>query len=602
VVNGRPVGRRLVIGRGCAILVALCTGCRTGRDASAPPETVFTHQPATWFEDGWSYYDVAPDGSAYVLGARFGRTLFDAATGQPDPDRLLGGLDGVQGAFFAPDGGLWRLTEEGWLVEGAAGLEPVPVPADASPRPSPDGSRVAYFRGTAGSGPTLFVGPLASPTTHELGGRVTGIAWSPDGSALFASTFREDGVSEVYRVDGDGGAAALVRSELDGLARFNKMAVSPDGASLYLALVGPEAPDAEARHTPRAGRDTDIYRMDVESGELKAVVTGPGDDFAPRIVGGDFYWTHNEYRDVVAIVPIFGGAAREIVGDAQIPSWSPDGGRIAFTVGGWMIADWALNMDAWAVDVDDVGDRRGEPYPLVTGYHEDFTPAWSPDGRWMAYHSHRSARPVSHYFAEGGTDDIWLLEDGAPMSEEIRLTDFGWEVGMADWNRTGTRLFFDSWERGGPTGVSHPWIATIDPATGRAVSIERLPLPDGFGGTVLAAWSPVTDELAVVERVEGVRHAMWLMRPDGSRARRLFGFEASTYGGVDWTPDGRTLVYGALADARMQLFAYSIEDGAPTQLTEGIDDIVHPQVSANGEWIAASKLRHVKELRRMPLR
>jgi Tol biopolymer transport system component len=112
----------------------------------------------------------------------------------------------------------------------------------------------------------------------------------------------------------------------------------------------------------------------------------------------------------------------------------------------------------------------------------------------------------------------------------------------------------------------------------------------------------VADELAVVERVEGVRHAMWLMRPDGSRARRLFGFEASTYGGVDWTPDGRTLVYGALADARMQLFAYSIEDGAPTQLTEGIDDIVHPQVSANGEWIAASKLRHVKELRRMPLR
>lgn len=571
---------------------------------AAPPtaETVFAHQPATWFEDGWSFYDVAPGGGAYLFGARFGRALFDVATGQADPNRLLAGLERVEDAFFAPDGRLWRRTPQGWMVEGPGGLERSALPSNAAPRISPDGSRVAYFLGTAGFGSTLFLGAPDAPREHDLGGLVTGIAWLPDGSAVLASTFRDDGIAELHRVDAEGGEATLVRSGLDGLARYNTMAVSPDGEHVYLALAGPEAPDPDARHRPRAGRDTDIYRLDVDGTGLTRVVTDEGDDFAPRLVGDHLYWTHNEYRDVVAIVPILGGEPREIVGDAQIPSWSPDGGRIAFTVGGWMIADWALNMDAWVVDVDDVGDRRSDPRPLIRGYHEDFTPAWSPDGRWLAYHSHRSERPVSHYFAEGATDDIWLLRDGALMNEEIRLTDFGWEVGMADWDRTGTRLVFDSWERGGPAGVSQPWIATIDPASGRAVSIERLELPEGFGGTVLAAWSPVADELAVIER-RGVReHAMWLVRADGSPARRLFDFEASTYGGVDWTPEGGTLVYGALADGRMQLFAWAVETAESTQLTRGMDDVIHPQVSPDGEWIAASKLRHVKELRRIPVR
>jgi len=579
-----------------ALLAIALSGCTEGSDEPRPgPETVFSLQPSTWFEDGWSSYDVAPDGSAYLFGARFGRIRYDATTGQPDPEVL-------PDAFFGSDGRLWRRGVDAWVVTGADGSEDVPVPRDALPRFSRDRSRVAYFRGTAGSGPTVLVGTVDAPVEHDLGGRVTGLVWMPEGDAVVVSTFREDGVVELHRVDADGEEATLLRSGLDGLARFNTMAVSPGGGSVYLALVGPDPPDPEVRHRPRAGRDTDIYRIDLTSGDLEPVVTEPGDDFAPRIVGENLYWTHNEYRDAVAIVPVAGGDPREIVSEAQIPYWSADGSRIAFTVGGWMIADWALNMDAWVVDVDDVGDRLSDPRPLVTGYHEDFTPAWSPDGRWLAYHSHRSEGPVSHYFAAGGTDDIWLLRDGAPMSREIRLTDFGWEVGMADWDRTGTRLFFDSWERGGPAGVSQPWIATIDPETGQAISLDRLRVPTDFGGTVLAAWSPVADELAVVERIEGSRHALWLMRPDGSRARRLFEYEASTYGGVDWTPDGSTLVYGALSGHRMQLFAYSVETGVTNQLTRATDDIIHPQVSPDGQWVAASKLRHVKELRRRPAR
>lgn len=561
------------LGLVCSISLTTCGG----EPAVVPQETVFTLQPATWFEDGWSFFEVSADGGSALFGARFGRRLFDLSAGEERTGELLGDLE--------------------WVADAtASGL-----PADATSRFSPDATRVAYYRGTAGSGPSLFVGTVDEATEHDLGGRVTGIAWAPDGEAVYATIFREDGASALFRLGGDGGAPELVRDDLDGLARFNRIAVSPDGVYLYMALAGVGPPDPEARHRPDADRDTDIYRLDLSSGDLERVVTTPGDDLAPQTVDAHLYWTHNEYRDVVTVVPVEGGDLRDIVGDAQIPYWSADGRQIAFTVGGWRVADWALNMDAWVIDVDDVGDRRSEPRPLIVGYHEDFTPAWSPDGRWLAFHSHRSSRPVSHYFAEGGTDDIYLRRPDALMQDEIRLMDFGWEVGMADWDRTGSRLFFDSWERGGPAGVSHPWIATIDTDTGHARSIDRLPLPRGFGGTVLAAWSPVADELAVVERIEGDRHAIWVMAPTGSNARRLFEYQASTYGGVDWTPDGARLIYGGLADGRMQLFSYDITARQSVQLTTGSDDIVHPQVSPDGRWIAASRLRHVKELRRMQI-
>src|SRR5438034_603542 len=139
---------------------------------------------------------------------------------------------------------------------------------------------------------------------------------------------------------------------------------------------------------------------------------------------------------------------------AEVPSWRPDGRQIGFVYGDWRWVDWAIDLDGGAVDVDTGGRPVGPLYPLITGYHEDFQPVWSPRGRWVAYHSHRAKTPVPSYLAPGSSDDIWLRRVGAPARDpsEIRLTDFGWEAGPPDWSRDGTRLLFVSWERGGAAG------------------------------------------------------------------------------------------------------------------------------------------------------
>jgi Tol biopolymer transport system component len=580
-------------------IACLATTSCTFERYSDDDGVIYSLSPATWFEDGWSYYEISQDEKRALFGARFGFRLIDLERDREDPTAFAADLDRVRAATFYGEGRLARLGvregSTGWFLEGPQGPVRSALPSDATPNWSPDGGMVAYYRAAEAG---LFVGTPDEADFLDVGGFVTGVAWAPPGDVVYALVDHDDGVSSLVQVEVPGREMTTIKEGLDATNRYNSIGVSADGAFLYLALAGPGPPDPEARHQPVADRDMDIYELSLETGGLRPVVETAGDDFYPIVVGDYLYWTHNDLDDAVAVVPIAGGEARVVVEDAQIPYWNPAGSKIAFTYGAWRIADWGLNLDAGVVDVDAEMRPTSEMTPIVAGYHEDFTPAWSPDGRWIAYHSHRSAGPTPFYAGEGSTDDLYLRHPSAPPGEEIRLTDFGWEVGMADWSPDGRQLVFDSWDRGGPPGISKPWIATIDPATGRPLSVERLPLPEGVESSLLAAWSPLGGEIALVERAGRSRHALWILSVDGTQAEKLLEFPSSTYGGVDWTPDGQQLVFSALEEGRMQLFVLPRVGGEPRLLTDDSESLIHPQVSPGGRWVAATRARRAKELRR----
>lgn len=169
----------------------------------------------------------------------------------------------------------------------------------------------------------------------------------------------------------------------------------------------------------------------------------------------------------------------------------------------------------------------------------------------------------SSYDAKDSTDDLYLRRASGGPNEEIRLTDFGWEDGVADWSPDGRRLVFDSWERGGPQGVSKPWIVTIDQSSGRPLRTERLALPDPIKNATWESWSPKGDEIAFEEHTGGNGRILWVIGTDGKRAVKIVEYTSSTYGGLDWMPDGKALVYGALAGERMQIFAVARSGGSP---------------------------------------
>ena len=575
--------------------------------APTSSEVIYSHDATTWFEEYFARAtSVAPDGRRVVFESRGRSALVDVQHGAL-PMEAWAGVDEVTGVVIRPSGDVAvrgrRGESAGWYERDRSGrIRAIDVAPASTPRWSEDGQSIAYQELT-GTQWLLHVVTAAGRRVVPLPARAKAIAWYPDALSLLLMMPEDAGLSSLHRMSARTGEMRVVASHLDAEPRAGTtIAVGPDGRRAYVALASAQTLLPEERHAPHADRDLDIYEIDLVTGAQRVVAATPGDDSNPMFVGGSLVWTSTRIDASVVALAVEGGEPHVVVADAQAPTWHPNGRQIGYFYGDWRAADWALDWDGGAVAVDTSARRVSLPGPLIVGYHEDFAPVWSPNGRWFAYHSHRSPTPVATYDAAGSTDDIYLLTAGAPIASEARLTDFGLEAGSPDWSPDGTRLVFTSFDRSTQAAHSFPFVIAFDTATGRATASARLALPAGISGAEMVAWSPASDEIAIEEASSPGRHALWVVRSDGSTARKIVDYPMRTYGGVDWTPDGKTLIYSALSGNRMQLFAIPAAGGVPRRLTSDTAHLLHPQVSPDGRWIAATRLTHVIEVRRMAQR
>ena len=585
---------------GAGLLVAASLGACRSNQETARPETVLTYTSPMWYEETARYFELAPDGTLAIYGPGSRSRLYSVTTGKEDTAAWRREMSEIRRGAFDSTGALARLGsadgDQGWYIERSGRLTRLDIPPAALPRWAPGGSRFAYF---IPGEPTVALTASSSPTIVRLDGAVSGLSWAPAGDTLYAVVLHSTGLSSLVRIS-NGGAVEVILSQLDASPFFNSLAFSADGGTVFLALAGDGVPDPKSRHDPEAPhRDLDIYALDLRRGRLRAVVAMPGDDCCPYVAGDSLYWTHNDPKPEVVVFSLAGGEPHGVADHGFLPRWSPDGRRIAFTRAYYRLSDYGLDMDGWVVGVDSNGAVTSPPKSWIAGFGEDMGPVWSPDGHWVAYHSHRSATAVPLYESPGRTDDTWLMPaEGGP---EIRLTDFGYEVGPPDWAPDSRRLIFDSWDKAGVPRFAKPWIITIDPATGRSTDVKRMPLPAGVAGIAGEAWSPRGEDIAFIERIDDSRRALWLSRPDGSGTRRLVEFSSYTLGGLAWTPDANELLYSGLAGDRMQIFAVAPTGGVPRQLTHGDVNLMHPTVSPDGRLVAVSRIPWRKELRRMKL-
>ena len=337
----------------------------------------------------------------------------------------------------------------------------------------------------------------------------------------------------------------------------------------------------------------------------------------------------------LSTIPLGGQARRPMTVDDVLdlvqvtaPRISPDGTSVLYTRS--ELAPWKDNKrksTTWIVSSDGTQDR------LFLADDGDKNPAWSPDGRYVAFVSTRGAAKPEDALAQ-----IWVIR--ADGGEATKLTDQSGAVRSFDWAKDSASIFFladrptsesekaarksgedavfvDEAANGQERGdFAELWRVTI--ADRQAHPILREPLiidnfrvsPDGRQAAIIyrrenSRNGQFRNEVALVDAESGsmkdlthnqapeqrvqwspdgrtvsylapsdatwdlAEEKLWVVPVTGGTPRRLTGDFKGNIGDYFWTADGRAIVFGATARARGGVFRLDVTGGTISTIAAG---------------------------------
>jgi dipeptidyl aminopeptidase/acylaminoacyl peptidase len=215
--------------------------------------------------------------------------------------------------------------------------------------------------------------------------------WSPDGKYLAFNSARNGGKNQVWLLDRRGGEAQKLTEVAQGVNDFEW---SPDSTRLVLILQDPKPEDAEA------AKDKDKDKPAPAKPKTPPPFVVDRLQFKQDTVG---YLDHR--RDHLYIFEVASKKVTQITSgdfDDNEPAWSPDGKSLAFTSNrSTPDPDRNYNSDIWVVAADNT-DKGAHLTQVTTNPGPDRAPAWSPDGKWIAFVSQTDIKDMiyaTHHLA-----------------------------------------------------------------------------------------------------------------------------------------------------------------------------------------------------------
>jgi Tol biopolymer transport system component len=209
------------------------------------------------------------------------------------------------------------------------------------------------------------------------------------------------------------------------------------------------------------------------------------------------------------------------------PRWSPDGKRVAFSMG----PGTGKYANLYTVQADGRGLRE-----VTRGRrHYDYCPAWSPDGRRLAFSSFLPASSAVQ-------PSIWVKNLKTGALTQVTRGSRVHEDNDPAWSPSGRQIVFDrsSATTNFAKARSHLWLVNL--ATRRLRQLTSGPHQD-----IDPAWSPHGQRIAFVRSGENTKPQIFTMPATEGRPTQVtkgpkWGVEPT------WSPDGRRIAF----DSRMR--------------------------------------------------
>lgn len=447
-----------------------------------------------------------------------------------------------------PDGsGLERLTDDPAFDDQAA--------------LSPDGLTLVFVSTREGGFANLWLLDLSS-----LRGRARPIvktnagsfrpSWSPDGKWI---AFTSDRGAKRARWDGgweliQSTALYIVRADGSSLRRLTELGGyagsprwSPDGRRIVFYQSTPRDvyPGRFGRNRPSVSQ---IVSMDVESGEVHELTSGPGLKIAPQWLPDGEVGFLQKFGEAKGLAFVSGKAGAR--GAMRNPSWSADGKTVVYQ----------KEIDAEAPQMLAVFSRD----PQFSLYRSPTFPAWAPAG------------------------DRFVATVGA----QLRTFDARGENGRTIYDSKGGQVTFPSWSPDGKAiafGVGSYFTGHDKPAVVAMVNADGTgfrKLTEGPGNAGFPSWSP--DGKRIVYRVAGTEQGLRIKSLEDGTVVKL----TTEYDNFPaWSPKGDLINFTSFRDGDFEIYTIRADGSGVRRLTQTGGNDAHGIWSPDGEWIVFSSSR-----------
>jgi dipeptidyl aminopeptidase/acylaminoacyl peptidase len=259
-------------------------------------------------------------------------------------------------------------------------------------------------------------------------------SWSPqfsrDGKTLYFLSARNDDKTQLWSLDLiNGGEGKQVTNVERGVGSIN---LSRDEKKLLLVL---KDPDPDKPDPEKSGKE----EADKEDDSAKKWVKGK-----PWVIDRiqfkkDYVGYLDRRRNHVYVYDLETEELTQITSgdyDDASPAWSPDGKTVAFSSNRTEEPDINFNTDIWLVDADNT-DKGKNLIQLTTSGGPDSSPTWHPDGKSIAYVS--APDLVADEYATGHLAVI----DSQGGEPKLLTKDLDRYVSSLEFSEDGRYIYFE---------------------------------------------------------------------------------------------------------------------------------------------------------------